>query len=305
MGLAHHSQVRADSCKCYNCKGNGGYSSAAERLTVAQDVVGSIPTSRPSRVMRPLEAPKMNTKGGMDRGNIFLGCSGWAYPSWKPDFYPPKLSPKKLLEFYATRLNSVEVNYTFRSLPSESTVQSWIAATQENFRFSFKAPQRITHILRLRDCAESLERFARAIEPVGRAGRLGAVLFQLPPNMKADTDLLSIFLTEVRRFDVRPAFEFRNTTWFAEPVYAVLRDYNAAHCIAESDELSTPAEITADFSCYRLRKADYSAPDLALIRDNLRAQSNRGDVFAYFKHEDDPKGALQAASILEELRSDG
>ncbi|MBV8675404.1 MAG: DUF72 domain-containing protein [Acidobacteriaceae bacterium] len=238
----------------------------------------------------------------MNCSNIYLGCSGWAYPSWKPDFYPASVSAKKLLEYYATRLNSVEVNYTFRSLPSETTVLSWLAATGEGFRFSFKAPQRITHILRLKNCAEPLERFARAIEPVARAGRLGVVLFQLPPNLKADPDLLSIFLAEVRRFDLRPAFEFRNITWFAEPIYGVLRDHGAALCIAESDELTTPPEITAPFSCYRLRKPDYSDADLAAIHDRLKTQAARGDVFAYFKHEEDPTGALQAASLLEELR---
>lgn len=238
----------------------------------------------------------------MNRGNIYIGCSGWAYPSWKPDFYPPSVSAKKLLEYYATRLNSVEVNYTFRSLPSETTVHSWLAATGKGFRFSFKAPQRITHILRLKNCAESLERFAHAIAPVAEAGRLGVILFQLPPNMKANADLLSDFLTEARRLDFRLAFEFRNTTWFAEPVYAILREHGAALCIAESDELSTPAEMTAPFSCYRLRKADYSAADLAMIRDNLKSQAERGEVFAYFKHEEDPTGAIQAASILEEIR---
>ncbi len=237
----------------------------------------------------------------MDRGNIYLGSSGWAYPSWKPAFYPPNISAKKLLEFYSTRLNSVEVNYTFRSLPSETTVHSWLAATGDRFRFSFKAPQRISHILRLNNCAEPLGRFARALAPVAAAGRLGVVLFQLPPNLKANADLLSAFLAEAQRYAFRAAFEFRNPTWFDEPVYAVLRDHGAALCIAESNELSTPPEITAPFSCYRLRKADYSEADLAAIRDNLRAQSAHGDVFAYFKHEEDPTGALQAAGILEEL----
>jgi uncharacterized protein YecE (DUF72 family) len=238
----------------------------------------------------------------MNHGNVYVGCSGWAYPSWKPDFYPPKVSTKKLLEYYAIRLNSVEVNYTFRSLPSEGTVRSWLAAIGEGFRFSFKAPQRITHILRLKNCAEALDRFAHAIEPVAEAGRLGVILFQLPPNVKANTDLLGGFLSEARRLDLRLAFEFRNATWFAEPVYGMLRDNGAALCIAESDDLSTPAEMTAAFSCYRLRKTDYSAADLGAIRDNLKTQAARGDVFAYFKHEEDPTGALQAASILEELR---
>src|ERR1700757_2445059 len=190
-----------------------------------------------------IEAPEINTKDAMNRGNIYLGCSGWAYPNWKPEFYPPSVSTKKLLEFYATRLNSVEVNYTFRSLPSETTVRAWLGATGSDFRFSFKAPQRITHILRLKNCAEPLERFARAIAPVREAARLGVILFQLPPNMKANTDLLRDFLSEAGRFDLRLTFEFRNTTWFSDAVYTALRDHGAALCVAESDELSTPAEV--------------------------------------------------------------
>ncbi|MBV8630358.1 MAG: DUF72 domain-containing protein [Silvibacterium sp.] len=240
----------------------------------------------------------------MKYGNVYLGCSGWAYPTWKPGFYPPSVPSKKLLQYYSTRLNSVEVNYTFRSLPSETAVQSWLADTGDGFRFSFKAPQRITHILRLKNCAEPLDRFARAITPVANSGRLGVILFQLPPNLKADPAVLDGFLLEARRFNFRAAFEFRNITWFTEPIYTILREHQAALCIAESDELSTPAVVTAPFACYRLRRTDYSAADLAAIRENLRSHATCGDVFAYFKHEEDPAGALQAAAILEELRTD-
>jgi uncharacterized protein YecE (DUF72 family) len=238
----------------------------------------------------------------MRRCEIFIGCSGWAYPSWKPEFYPPSVSTKKLLEYYATRLNSVEVNYTFRSLPTETTVRSWLGATGDDFRFSFKAPQRITHILRLNNCREALDRFARAISPVADAGRLGVILFQLPPNMKADIDRLAGFLREAQQIGYRVSFEFRHESWFAEPIYSLLREYSAALCVAESDELSTPDEITAPFTCYRLRKTDYSATDLAAIREKLKDRSAHGDVFAYFKHEDEPTGALRAASVLEGLR---
>ena len=239
----------------------------------------------------------------MTRGRIFVGCSGWAYPSWRPDFYPPSVPAKGLLEYYATRLNSVEVNYTFRSLPSGSTVQSWLAATGGDFRFSFKAPQRITHILRLKNCRESLDRFARAIAPVAEVGRLGVILFQLPPNMKADEALLASFLGDARSIGFRLSFEFRHPSWFSEPIYAVLREHAAALCIAESDELSTPPEVTAPFACHRLRRTDYSPADLAAISENLRSQAAQGDVFAYFKHEEEPTGALQAASVLEGLRA--
>jgi len=238
----------------------------------------------------------------MRSGGIFVGCSGWAYPTWKPEFYPPSVPAKKLLEYYATRLNSVEVNYTFRSLPSSTTVDAWLAATGSGFRFSFKAPQRVTHILRLKNCNEALERFAQSIAPVQEAGRLGLILFQLPPNMKADAERLSSFLDDARRIGYRLTFEFRHESWFDESIYSLLRDHSAALCIAESDDLITPDESTAPFSCYRLRKSDYSEADLAAVRENLKTKANRGDVYAYFKHEEQPSGALQAAAVLDGLR---
>lgn len=234
-------------------------------------------------------------------GQIYVGCSGWAYPSWKLEFYPAKTPAKKLLEYYATRLNSVEVNYTFRSLPSEKTVASWLEATGDGFRFSFKAPQRITHILRLKNCAEALGRFASSIRPVAEAKRLGVVLFQLPPNMKADVERLSELLPEARQFGFRMAFEFRHESWFCEEVYSALRAHAAGLCIAESDELATPEEHTAPFSCYRFRRSEYSTEDLAAIIAKLEARAAHGDVFGYFKHEESPVGALRAAQVFEKV----
>lgn len=231
-------------------------------------------------------------------GTIYIGCSGWAYPSWKPDFYPKSVPAKKLLEYYATRLNSVEVNYTFRALPSHTTVNSWLGATGEHFRFSFKAPQRITHILRLKNCQEPLEAFARAIAPVAEANRLGIILFQLPPNMKADSEHLEHFLDQAAKTGYRLSFEFRHESWFSEATYSLLRKYSTALCIAESDDLSTPDEATAPFLCYRLRKSTYSESDLSAIRDRFKNNSSHGDVFAYFKHEETPEGALNAAKVL-------
>jgi uncharacterized protein YecE (DUF72 family) len=242
-------------------------------------------------------------KQALSRGRIYVGCSGWAYPSWKPDFYPASIPAKKLLAYYATRLNSVEVNYTFRSLPTASTVETWLEATISDFRFSFKAPQRITHILRLKNCAEALDPLAKALAPVAEASRLGVILFQLPPNMKADAERLHSFLDAAQKLDFRLAFEFRHESWFCAETYSTLRSHSAALCIAESDELSTPLEYTAPFSCYRFRKSEYSAGDLTAICGRLQERAAGGDVFAYFKHEEDPTGALRAASVLEELRS--
>jgi uncharacterized protein YecE (DUF72 family) len=236
-----------------------------------------------------------------DTASIYLGCSGWAYPTWKPGFYPAKLPAKKFLEYYASRFNSVEVNYTFRALPSRSTIAGWLAQTTENFRFSFKAPQRITHFQRLQDCGPQLEAFAGSIQPVTDAGRLGLALFQLPPNFPADIDRLASFLAEATPRHLRIAFEFRHPSWFDAATYRLLERHEAALCVAESDELQTPDVVTAPFSCYRLRKADYSDAELAAIAGKLKERAAGGDVFAYFKHEEDPTGALRATAVLESL----
>lgn len=235
----------------------------------------------------------------------WIGCSGWAYPSWKPEFYPAKTSPKKMLQYYATQLNSVEVNYTFRHLPSDTTIDGWLAQTGEDFRFSFKAPQRITHIKRLKECSDALTVFYSALLPVIRAGRMGLVLFQLPPNLKAEPARLATFLKEAApegTAGVRVAFEFRHASWFASEVFDLLRQHQAALCVAESDELETPDVVTAPFACYRLRKSGYRDAELLRIEGQLAAKGAQGEVFAYMKHEDTPKGALQATTLLARLR---
>jgi uncharacterized protein YecE (DUF72 family) len=237
---------------------------------------------------------------------FWIGCSGWAYPTWKPEFYPPKTPAKQMLQHYATRLNSVEVNYTFRHLPSAATVEGWLAQTGADFRFSFKAPQRITHIKRLKESSDSLSAFYSALLPVIRAGRMGVVLFQLPPNLKADPARLADFLKEAApegAAKVRIAFEFRHASWFADEIFDLLRKHQAALCVAESDELETPDVVTAPFTCYRLRKSEYGDADLQEIEQQLTTKARQGDVFAYIKHEDTPKGALQAAALLTRLRA--
>ena len=158
----------------------------------------------------------------MNYGAIFVGTSGWAYPSWKPDFYPEKLAQKKFLGHYATRLNTVEVNFTFRQLVKESTIQNWIHETPSHFRFGVKAHQVITHIKRLKGTEDFVPRFLSTIEPLAAAGKLGPVLFQLPPNLKADSGLLKDFMAVLPR-TVPAAFEFRHDSWFSDETWEVLK----------------------------------------------------------------------------------
>jgi uncharacterized protein YecE (DUF72 family) len=241
--------------------------------------------------------------------HLFAGTSGWAYPTWKPEFYPAGTPAKRFLDFYATQLTSVEVNYTFRALPTAKILEGWLAATPSNFRFSFKSPQRITHFKRLRACDEDVAQFIAALEPVRQAGKLGLLLFQLPPNFKADAELLRSFLASapLRTAYAPPiAFEFRHESWFSDEIYAVLRNHNAALCIAESDDLRTPEVHTAaGYTCYRLRRnGGYSTAELDAFVRRFTALAGQRDVYVYFKHEDDPTGALNATAFLARTRAD-
>ena len=211
---------------------------------------------------------------------------------------------RRFLEHYSSRLNSVEVNYTFRKLPTATQLEGWLAATPAHFRFSFKAPETVTHRKRLRGCEESVEAFAKALEPVRAAGRLGLLLFQLPPNFKADHSRLQALLEQPCLRGERVSFEFRHESWFGEETYAVLRGRNAALCIAESDDLKTPPVHTAEvFTSLRLRMAGgYGAAAVAKHARALQALTADGrDVYVYYKHEDEPTGPLAAEALLQAL----
>jgi len=229
--------------------------------------------------------------------NLYAGTSGFAYPSWKPEFYPEKLPAKKFLGYYSQRLNAVEVNYTFRRLPSASTLENWVAETRPGFVFPLKAHMRITHILRLKP-SEFTEIFFKAIDPLRAARRLGPVLFQLPPALKCDEALLGDFLATLPR-DLRCAFEFRNTSWLTEPVYRLLEKHGVALCLAESEKLVIPEVVTANFVYSRLRMPEYSPEDRQEIAARVdQLMSGGQDTYVFFKHEDTPAGAIYAEELL-------
>ncbi len=231
-------------------------------------------------------------------GTLFAGTSGFAYPQWKPHFYPEDLPQKKFLEYYASRLNSVEINYTFRRLPSAATLESWVKATPQHFLFSLKAHMRLTHVLRLLNAAEFAEVFFRAIDPLRSARRLGPVLFQLPPAFRCDAAVLAGFLPLLPR-DIRFAFEFRHESWLNDTIYKLLEDRNVCLCLAESEKLEVPKVITADFVYFRLRKPEYTPADIEEIAEHTQTLRGQGkDLFVFFKHEDTPEGALYAEQLL-------
>jgi uncharacterized protein YecE (DUF72 family) len=234
---------------------------------------------------------------------IYAGTSGWAYAGWKPAFYPPKLPSKSFLSHYGTRLNTVEVNYSFRRLVSRSTFENWTASTPAEFKFAVKAHQKITHILRLKETDEMVRAFLSSVGPLYEAGKLGPILFQLPPNLKASVELLDEFLSQLPR-TLRYTVEFRHQSWFADPVYDLLRKYNVALCVAESEDRSVPDETTANFIYYRFRLPEYSAEQRRELARRIAAKVGEGkDVFAYFKHEESPQGALYAEELLQAVNA--
>ena len=213
------------------------------------------------------------------------------------------VSSKRFLEYYGTRLNSVEVNFTFRKLPTESMMSSWLAAVPQDFRFSFKAPQRITHFNRLRDCEGLVASFVSSVELAQQAGKLGLLLFQLPPTFKVSAHRLEEFLAlSSLNGPSAPhvAFEFRDQSWFIEEVYAILRDHNAALCVAETDDLQTPAmQCARTHASFRMRRAGgYTPVEIEAFAKRVMPLAAERDLYVYFKHEDDPSGALNATEFL-------
>lgn len=231
---------------------------------------------------------------------LYVGTSGWAYTIWKPDFYPKTVASKNFLKHYATQLTSVEVNYTFRRSLTEKAATGWMADVGPSFRFALKANQYITHIRRLQNVEEAMQRFLPTLQPL--VTRLGPVLFQMPPTAKADISVLRDFLALLPR-NFKAAFEFRHPSWFAEDVYDVLRERNATLCVAETEKLDTPEIRTASFIYFRFRQPAYSPADLRRLADRVgRCVADGLETYAFFKHEEDPRSPLNAVELLNTVR---
>ena len=231
---------------------------------------------------------------------LYVGTSGWAYTIWKPDFYPQKVASKNFLKYYATQLNTVEVNYTFRRSLTEKAATAWMADVGPDFRFALKANQYITHIKRLQNVEEPIQRFLLTLQPL--ATQLGPVLFQLPPTTKADVGVLRDFLVLLPR-NFKAAFEFRHPSWFCEEVYQALRDHNATLCVAETEKLDTPKVRTANYIYFRFRQPSYSAEDVKRLAERVgRCVADGLETYAFFKHEEDPRSPLNAVELLNVVR---
>ena len=226
--------------------------------------------------------------------NLYVGTSGYSYKEWKGLFYPEKLPAKDMLRYYGQHLPSVEINNTFYRMPRRSVLESWADQVPDGFRFAIKASRRITHFSQLVDCDEAMSFLLGNVTTLGV--RLGCVFFQLPPYLRKDVDRLAGFLTLLTP-DVRAAFEFRHDSWFAEDVYAVLREHNCALCGADTDDgpLSFDTVSTADWGYVRLRREAYAPADLDAWAEHLVAQPWE-DAFVFVKHEE--SGPKIAADLL-------
>jgi uncharacterized protein YecE (DUF72 family) len=230
---------------------------------------------------------------------ILVGTSGYNYPEWKGSFYPAKFPAAKMLSYYAERLDTVEINYTFYRTPNEKILAGWNAETPQEFKLTLKAPKRITHIARLKDCTDLLQYFLRTAATLGP--KLGAILFQLPPYFRKDLATLDEFLSLLPP-GTCAAFEFRHASWMDAEVFARLRARDLALCIADSEKFSTPVEITASYAYFRLRDEGYTPADLQRWAGVIRASTAAcREVFVYFKHEEAGKGPQFARILLDAL----
>jgi uncharacterized protein YecE (DUF72 family) len=230
---------------------------------------------------------------------IWIGTSGYDYPEWKGSFYPADLPAAKMLPFYAARFPTVEINYTFYRMPTEKLVAGWAAQTPSPFKLTLKAPRRITHDSRLKNCGELVNVFCRVAGTL--EAKLGALLFQLPPTAKKDLAVFDAFLAELPP-KVTAAFEFRHPSWLDADVFERLARRNLALCVADSEKMSTPVHVTADYAYFRLRDEGYTADDIGRWAETIaRETASCRDVFVYFKHEEEGKGPLFARMLMERL----
>ncbi len=237
-----------------------------------------------------------------------MGCSGWAYPEWRGEFYPQKLAQREWLAYYSRQFDSVEINNTFYKLPSAETVASWIEQTPARFRFTVKASRYITHIKRLNSPEKYVERFLAGIQPLAKARRLEAILWQLPPSFGRDDERLDAALVAIReRAPGRHAFEFRHPSWFCADVYALLRSHKVALVIAD-DPKEFPfqtRELTASWAYVRMHRGsrgNYSAAELATWRRRISAWRSKREVLVYFNNTAGASAAENAGILRQAFR---
>ena len=232
--------------------------------------------------------------------SVFVGVSGFSYASWKGSFYPKELKNEDFLSFYAGKLNSVEINSSFYAPPSAAMVKSWSSRTGEDFRFSIKSPRQITHSLKLgKGAVEAADRLGKTLDLLG--GKLGPVLFQLPPFLRRDLKILEAFLTHTGGVK-RKVFEFRHDSWLNESTYQLLEKHDAGFCIAETEDMKPVLRVTGGLPYFRLKKDAYTASDVERWTEKIR-EMIRGseDAFIYLRHDETGANASYAVGLMEKI----
>ena len=226
---------------------------------------------------------------------LLAGTSGYSYKEWIGPFYPQKIPANEMLRYYAGRFTTVEINNTFYRMPPPTMLTQWLEQVPATFTFTLKAPRRITHDSRLRDCEPNVTEFMRRASLLGE--RLGVVLFQLPPYLKKDIPRLTDFVGLLPA-GTRAAFEFRNDSWQSDDVYELLRSRGAILCVTDTDEGDTPFVVTSDWGYLRLRRTHYDDRELAAWAERIAA-APVAQSYVYFMHEDEALGTRFATRLNE------
>ena len=254
-------------------------------------------TARPAQGLRNLSK---NLRMTMTKKGLYVGVSGFSYPSWKGNFYPKDLRSEDFLDYYSKKLNSVEINSSFYAPPTIAMVKSWAAKTQDGFQFSIKSPRQITHILKLgKGSADSAKKLDFTLEHLGQ--RRGPVLFQLPPYLREDLKLLELFLEETSSVP-RRVFEFRHQSWLGETTYKLLEKYQAGFCIAETEDMKPVMKVIGNIAYFRLRMDAYNKKSVDDWSKRIRDSTKDADeTYAYLRHDETGENASFALQLKESV----
>jgi uncharacterized protein YecE (DUF72 family) len=242
---------------------------------------------------------KPTTEKTVAANPILVGTSGFAYKEWKGSFYPDELPAKKYLSYYAGQFRTTEINNTFYRMPTTKLCEGWRSEVPDDFSFTLKLSQRITHFKRLKNVDDEMSFFLESAAVLKE--KLGPILVQLPPNFKKDIELLEEFLAKFASKG-KLAFEFRHESWFSDDLYDLLREYRTTLGVVEKEEgegPEAPREVTGSFVYMRLRKGDYTQDEMHDWATWIRSQSV--PVYCYLKH--DERAPALAKQLLEALKS--
>jgi uncharacterized protein YecE (DUF72 family) len=233
---------------------------------------------------------------------VFVGVSGFSYASWKGHFYPKEAKNEDFLSYYSKLLNSVEINSSFYAPPTSAMIKSWSGKAGDGFRFAFKAPRQITHILQLKEGSpESADRLSKTLDPLGQ--KRGPILFQLPPYLQRDEHALENFLEKTSTIPDR-VFEFRHKSWLDESTYSLLERYKAAFCVAETEDLDPVFQVTDGLAYFRLRKDAYDAEAIVNWSEKIgKLARDAASAYVYLRHDETGENAGLALKLLELLKS--